>query len=197
MNRNVKNDWHFVSLTDREQAGVLNTLHVHPGSLMKRPGTEHHRHTGSVYWVTNLPICVLRLDWRTGLQNIKLGHSIDWNVKNIFFIWSLYLCIPPLAAIRVDPQVVAGHVEGSHQTDGEPLVRRFIGFEDVIVETRGLLSILQYGQPGLVSTVKPGNIRLYGKIYVYLQWLALFTIHFLYQYKKLRILHQIRIPENL
>ena len=162
MNRNEKNDWHFVSLTDGVQPRVVNTLHVHPRSLMKRPGTEHHRHTGSVYWVTNLPICVLRLDWRTGLQYIKLAHSIDW-CQESFLISSLYLCIPPLAAIRVDPQVVAGHVEGSHQTDGEPLVWRFIGFEDVIVETRGLLSILQYGQPGLVSTVEPDNIRLYVK----------------------------------
>ena len=36
------------------------------------------------------------------------------------FINSLF-CIPPLAAIRVEPLVDAGHGERSPQTDGEPL----------------------------------------------------------------------------
>ena len=62
-------------------------------------------------------------------------------------LYLFYLCIPPLTAIRVEPVVDAGHGEGSPQTDGEPLVGRFPGRDDVMLETRGLLSILQDGQP--------------------------------------------------
>ena len=79
----------------------------------------------------------------------------DPAVSNTFFV---LLCIPPWAAIRVEPLVATGLVEGSPQTDGEPLERILPGSENVMSETRPLLSLLQHGQPTSVPAVKPDNI---------------------------------------
>ena len=157
-------DWHFVSLTDGEHPNVSHTVHVQPGSLAHHAVTQQHGDTAPVYWVTNCPLRVVGLDFRPGYR-AECGVTqfvlwkLDWNGKmeRIFFSF-FYLCIPPLAAIRVEPVVDAGHGEGSLHADGEPLEWRLPGSENVMCETGPLLSLLQHGQPALVSAIDPANI---------------------------------------
>ena len=58
-----------------------------------------------------------------------------------------------LAVIGVDPAVAPEHAEGSPQTDGVSLEGRLPGVENVMEDTRPLLSLLQHHQPTPVPTV--------------------------------------------